>query len=99
MGVYNMFKTISAAALAFSTMTSAEQMFTDGHFHYSELMNSYPPVTTPLTFVQTSGQENFQLLLDGTTKGVPDPPSSTIPPSSPSEVSLPTPSLSLTSSS
>ena len=69
-----MFKTISIAALAFSTMASAEQMFTDGHFHYSELEGSYPPVTTPLTFVQTSGQENFQLLLDGTTKGVPDPP-------------------------
>ena len=68
-----MFKTISAA-LAFSSMCTAEQQFTDGYYHYSEHLGDYPPFTTPLTFVQTAGQENFQILMDGTTKGVPDPP-------------------------
>ena len=68
-----MFKTISTA-LAFSSMATAEQMFTDEFYHYSDHLGKYPAVTTPLTFAQTAGEENFAVLLDGTTKGVPDPP-------------------------
>ena len=53
-----MFKTISAA-IAFGTLCTAEQIFTDGYYHYSEHLGDFPAVTTPLTFAQTSGQENF----------------------------------------
>ena len=33
----------------------------------------WPPITTPLTFVQTAGQENFNVMFDQT-HGDPDPP-------------------------
>ena len=71
-----MFKALTAAVYGLAKKDSVEHVAaTDGHYHYSDpLNNSYPPVTTPLTFAQTEGQQNFQLLLDGTTKGVPDPP-------------------------
>ncbi len=62
-----MLRTFSASLLAVSAI--AEHQFT-----WNDYNNSFPPVTTPMTFVQTAGQENFQILLDGSTKGVPDPP-------------------------
>ena len=58
----------TCAALA--AVASAEQMY---GFKNLEAGGPYPSVTTPLSFIQTSGQENFQILMDQT-KGVPDPP-------------------------
>ena len=61
-----------ASLLAASAL--AEQTFNWSGYVNEDYNNSFPAVTTPLTFVQTAGQENFQILMDGTTKGVPDPP-------------------------
>ena len=66
-----MFKTFSASLLAACAI--AEHQFSWSGY-VNEDYNSFPPITTPMTFAQTAGQENIQLLLDGTTKAVPDPP-------------------------
>ena len=58
----------TCAALA--AVASAEQMY---GFVNLEAGGPYPAVTTPLSFIQTSGQENFQILMDQTS-GNPDPP-------------------------
>ena len=55
---------------ALAAVAAAEQMY---GFKNLEAGGPYPSVTTPLSFIQTSGQENFQILMDQT-KGVPDPP-------------------------
>merc|ERR1719471_2468750 len=55
---------------ALAAVAAAEQMY---GFKNLEAGGPYPAVTTPLSFIQTAGQENFQILMDQT-KGVPDPP-------------------------
>ena len=55
---------------ALAAVAAAEQMY---GFKNLEAGGPYPSVTTPLSFIQTAGQENFQILMDQT-KGVPDPP-------------------------
>ena len=54
---------------ALAAVATAEQMYG----FQSELTQSFPSVTTPLSFIQTAGMENFQILMDQT-KGNPDPP-------------------------
>merc|ERR1719361_3341891 len=55
---------------ALAAVAAAEQMYG----FVSEFDNgAFPAVTTPLTFVQSVGQENFQILMDQTS-GNPDPP-------------------------
>merc|ERR1712045_437227 len=68
MGNYKNQMKFTYAALA--AVATAEQMY---GFVNLEAGGPYPAVTTPLSFIQTSGQENFQILMDQT-KGVPDPP-------------------------
>ena len=65
--------TVSAALMA--TACLAEQTFTPyGVVNEEHANTDWPPLTSPVTFVQTAGQENFNLLLDGQTHGDPDPP-------------------------
>ena len=55
---------------ALAAVAAAEQMYG----FVPEIDNgAFPAVTTPLTFVQSVGMENFQVLMDQT-KGNPDPP-------------------------
>ena len=54
---------------ALAAVATAEQMYG----FVGESNSDFPSVTTPLTFVQSAGQENFQILMDQT-KGIPDPP-------------------------
>lgn len=60
-----MFKT-----LALATAVAAHE-FTP--YSATEPNGNFPAVTTPMTFVQQAGQENFQILMDQT-NGSPDPP-------------------------
>ena len=55
---------------ALAAVAAAEQMY---GFKNLEAGGPYPAVTTPLSFIQTAGQENFQILMDQTS-GNPDPP-------------------------
>ena len=57
------------AYAALAAVAAAEQMYG----FQSEVNQTFPDVTTPLTFIQTAGMENFQILMDQT-KGTPDPP-------------------------
>merc|ERR1719163_1309949 len=60
-----MFKTLAlATAVAAHEFTPYAEIGSNGDF---------PAITTPMTFVQNAGQENFQILMDQT-KGSPDPP-------------------------
>ena len=54
---------------ALAAVAAAEQMYG----YVGEANGDFPAVTTPLTFVQSAGQENFQILMDQTS-GNPDPP-------------------------
>ena len=58
------------AQAALVAVAAAEQMFDKPT---SVGAGPFPSVTTPLSFIQTAGMENFQILMDQT-KGVPDPP-------------------------
>ena len=62
--------TIAAALLATAL---AEQTFTDVLNGVHDTL-PWPDLTVPLTFVQTAGQENFNIMLDGQTHGDPEPP-------------------------
>ena len=60
-----MFKTLAlATAVAAHEFTPYADIYGAGDF---------PAVTTPMTFVQNAGQENFNIIMDQT-KGSPDPP-------------------------
>merc|ERR1719253_1371039 len=60
-----MFKT-----LALATAVAAHE-FTP--YASLEGPGAFPAITTPMTFVQNAGQENFQIVMDQT-NGTPDPP-------------------------
>merc|ERR1712222_234253 len=68
MGIINnktMFKTLAlATAVAAHEFTPYAVIQGNGDF---------PAITTPMTFVQNAGQDNFNILMDQT-KGSPDPP-------------------------
>merc|ERR1711876_46686 len=80
MGSYKNQMKFTYAALA--AVATAEQMYG----FVGESNSDFPSVTTPLTFVQSAGQENFQILMDQTSE-------TQIPPHSTPTASLISPEL------